>query len=576
MSSNYSTFSFGLLLSTSLVLSGCATPQVVLDAEGSVERAAQKRDDVVGPFGDTQDVRGSRASADRLAEIQKKPSVLKQATRSWVGSVMVPVNADDRLPATFSKEYVMKFADGKAPLPLAVVAARLGQIVGIPVRIQQDVYVVPQASASAPAPAAAATPGAPAAPADAARPTVRTSTAVSAINSSTLTAANMNWTGTLRGFLDNLTDQMGLSWEYRDGSIVIMRFTTVTYEIATFPNGYNYTINSGSSGSTAGQGLTATSQLTVSEQGMMNGLASILSVVKKMIEGVPGSEVLVADGSGRMVVKTSRDTQSLVREFVRSENVNMLRQVQVQMDVYSVRTSNANEFSVDWSAFYRSLTGNFGVDLSSPTSLAGINAGAISAVILPGGTSDTARRFANSTAVINALSQIGDNVQHRPISLVALNRQWARKSRLNTTGFLSETKPSVSSGIGGGAGVPGLTTSSITTGDQYAVMPFILENNTVMLKMGLSLSDLLSLFEVTTGSGETLQRVQTPNTSAISDQLTVALKPGEVMAVTGLSRDVSMNDNRTLASGISMLLGGSRTASNTRENFIVFIRAVIL
>lgn len=107
-------------------------------------------------------------------------------------------------------------------------------------------------------------------------------------------------------------------------------------------------------------------------------------------------------------------------------------------------------------------------------------------------------------------------------------------------------------------------------------MPFILENNTVMLKMGVSLSDLLDLFEVTTGSGETLQRVQTPNTSSISDQYTVALRPGEVMAVTGLSRDVAMNDQRRLASGISMLLGGSRTASNSRENFIVFIRAVIL
>jgi len=386
----------------------------------------------------------------------------------------------------------------------------------------------------------------------------------------------MNWSGSLSGFLDNLTDQLGLSWEYRDGSIVIMRYTTQTYEIATFPNGYNYTINSGASGSTASQGVTATSQLSVSEQGILNGLSSMVAVVKKMVEGVPGSEVLVAEGSGHMVVKTSRDTQSLVREFIRAENANMLRQVQVQLDIYSVRTSDSDELGVDWSAFYRSLSGNFGVDLTSPASLTGINAGSVSAVILPGGTSDSARRFANSTAVINALSQVGDNVQHRPISLVALNRQWARKARLNTTGFLSETKPSVSSGLGGGAGVPGLTTSSITTGDQYAVMPFILENNTVMLKMGVSLSDLLSLFEVTTGSGETLQRVQTPNTSSISDQYTVALRPGEVMAVTGLSRDVSMNDKRTLASGISMLLGGSRAASNTRENFIVFIRAVIL
>jgi type IVB pilus formation R64 PilN family outer membrane protein len=557
------------------LLSSCATPQVVRDAIAKVDNAVAQRDAVVGPLDGNADVRGGRDAADRLAQTQKKPTVLKEASRSWVGSVMVPVNADDRLPATFSSDYVMKFADGKGPLPLSVVTARLSQIVGIPVRISQDVFVIPESSPNTPAAPAAAS-AAVTASAAAAQPSVRTSTAVSAINPSSLTAATMNWSGSLSGFLDNLTDQLGLSWEYRDGSIVIMRYTTQTYEIATFPNGYNYTINSGASGSTASQGVTATSQLSVSEQGILNGLSSMVAVVKKMVEGVPGSEVLVAEGSGHMVVKTSRDTQSLVREFIRAENANMLRQVQVQLDIYSVRTSDSDELGVDWSAFYRSLSGNFGVDLTSPASLTGINAGSVSAVILPGGTSDSARRFANSTAVINALSQVGDNVQHRPISLVALNRQWARKARLNTTGFLSETKPSVSSGLGGGAGVPGLTTSSITTGDQYAVMPFILENNTVMLKMGVSLSDLLSLFEVTTGSGETLQRVQTPNTSSISDQYTVALRPGEVMAVTGLSRDVSMNDKRTLASGISMLLGGSRAASNTRENFIVFIRAVIL
>ncbi|MCR2747605.1 hypothetical protein [Limnobacter parvus] len=547
-------------LALSGVLAGCATSPEAAQADNKVTEAEQKRDSVVSPLDGNAEVRGGVNAANRSAEIQKKPNVLRQASRSWVGSVMVPVNADDKLPAAFSSDYVMNFADGRASLPLPVVAARLSQIVGIPVRIQQDVFSSPDSGSNLLSTGSPDSGGA----------------AISAIKSSTLSAANMNWSGSLSGFLDNLTDQLGLSWEYRDGSIMIMRFTTETYEIATFPNGYNYSINSGASGSTTGEGVTTTSQLNVTEEGVLNGLESIVAVVQKMVESTPGSEVIIADGSGRMVVKTSRDMQSLVREFIRAENANMLRQVQVQLDIYSVSTSNADEFGVDWSAFYRSLAGNYGIDVTSPTTLTGIDAGSISAIILPGGTSANARRFANSNAVINALNEIGDNVQHRPISLVALNRQWARKARLNTTGYLSETTPSVSTGLGGGSGVPGLTTSSITTGDQYAVMPFILENNTVMLKMGLSLSDLLDLFEVTTGSGETLQRVQTPNTSSISDQYTVALRPGEVMAVTGLSRDVSTNSNRTLASGISLLFGGSRAASNTRENFIVFIRAVIL
>lgn len=554
----------GLVFSAalSLALAGCASSPVADRADNKVSEAEAKRDLVVAPLDADSNIRGAVDSADRLAQQQKKPMVLKQASKSWVGSVMVPVNADDKLPATFSTDYVMNFADGRGPLPLPVIAARVSQIVGIPVRLQQDVFSSPEVSSSASNNDSQA---------NAAR-----GNSVSAAQPSTLSAANMNWSGSLSGFLDNLTDQLGLSWEYRDGSIVIMRFTTENYEIATFPNGYKYTINSGASGSTSGEGVTTTSQLNIAEEGLLNGLTSIVEVVQKMVADVPGSEVIIAEGSGRLVVKTSRDAQAQVRKFIRTENANMLRQVQVQLDIYSVSTSNVDEFGVDWTAFYRSLSRSVGFDLTSPSSLTSIDSGSVSAIILPGGTSGTARRFANSTAVINALNQVGDNVQHRPISLVALNRQWARKARLNTTGYLSETTPSVSSGFGGGSGVPGLTTSSITTGDQYAVMPFILENNVVMLKMGLSLSDLLDLFEVTTGSGETLQRVQTPNTSSISDQYTVALRPGEIMAITGLSRDVSTSDRRSLAAQASILFGGSRAASNSRENFIVFIRAVVL
>ncbi|HEX4879453.1 MAG TPA: hypothetical protein VFV39_06385, partial [Limnobacter sp.] len=543
--------------------------------------------------------------ADQAAQQQIKPKVLRHSSKSWVGAVMLPANADDKLPASFSSEYVIRFADGRNSMPLSQVMSRLSQMVGIPVRITQDVHSQPASSTSS-NPAPAATPNNTAAASNGASPTAggavagSLAAAVQALPAATsnnvplppsgasgasnepvaltLPSSSVNWRGSLSGFLDHITDQLGLSWEYRDGAIHVMRFTTAIYELATFPNGYNYNINSGSTGSTTGQGISASSQLNVAEQGAINGLTSLISVVKKMVEGVPGSEVIVADGSGRLVVKTSKDVQAMVRDFIRAENTNMLKQVHIQMDIYSVSTSATNELGVDWTAFYRSLSNTFSLGATSPTTLTSGNVGSVTATILPavGANSDLNRRFGDSSAVINALNQVGNNVQHRPISLIALNRQWARKARLNTTGYLSETKPSVASALGGGTGLPGLTTSSITTGDQYAVMPLILENNTVMLKMGVSLSDLLGLFEVTTGSGDTLQRVQTPNTSAISDQFTVALKPGEVMAITGLSRDVSQADNRTLADNLSLWWGGSKTSSAERENFIVFVRAIIL
>lgn len=526
-----------------VLLAACGSPQVKPLVDERIHAGQSRVTEVSPAFPSDPRVKGGALHANQAAGEQAAVKVLKNASKSWVGSVMIPANADDKLPAAFSQDYVLNFSDGRTPTALSVVLSRLGQIVGMPIRINPDVF------------------------------------GAKADLSPELMVTGINWQGTLRGYLDYLTDQFGLSWEYRDGGIVVMRFVTEMYELATFPNSYTYTLNSGASGNASGEGVQSSSQLNVAEQGTLNSQKSLVDLVKKMTESVPGSEVLLAEGTGRLMVKSSKEVQTRVRDVIRAENSNMLRQVQIQLDIYSVSSNNDNELGVDWSAFYRSLQSSIGLSANSPASLVGQNAGTLSARILQplsGGNSDTANRFANSTAIVRALSELGTSVQHRPISLVALNRQWARKARLTTTGFLSETRPAPASPLGGGAGVPGLTTDTITTGDQYSVMPFILENNTVMLKLGMSLSDLLSLFDVTTGAGETLQRVQTPNTSSISDQYTIALKPGEVMAITGLSRDVATSNDRRLADRASIALGGSRTLSLQRENFVVFVRAVLL
>ena len=184
------------------------------------------------------------------------------------------------------------------------------------------------------------------------------------------------------------------------------------------------------------------------------------------------------------------------------------------------------------------------------------------------------QRFGDSSLMIQALHQDGVTVQHQPLNLIALNRQWARKTNLRQTGYLSETTPSTVAGAGSGA--PGLKTSTITTGDRFIVLPAILDNGGVLLKFGVSLTSLIGLFDVTAGSGATLQRVQTPEVSGTDDQSTVMLRAGEVMVLTGLSRVKSLYDGRSLGEYMPTLLGGSNKASQTREDFVIFVRPVIL
>ncbi|MEK9816541.1 MAG: hypothetical protein VW447_05425, partial [Limnobacter sp.] len=513
----------------SLGTTACTGPQIRAEVEADNDNGLRKVEQVNTSLPTNGSFRGGRQYAEEQARQQQNAKVLKRASKSWIGGTFVHVNDDDKLPAIFHETYKMNFADKGRPVDLNTVAARLTQMVGIPVRIQQDVFNTPVSAE--PRRGARQLPPV-SAPTEAAPP-VSTPVAVDSVAlapRTTVGSVAMNWDGTLIDFLNTTTDKLGLSWEYRDNSIVIMRYTTAMYELASFPNGYEYAMSSGTQGRVRGNEVQSNSNLSVSEKGKIDGQASILEVINRMVASVPGSEVIVAEGTGRVMVKTSRDMQTQVRDLIRTENANMLKQVHVQLDIYSVMSKKDDQQGVNWDVFFRSLSQRYGIGVLSPESLVAPEAGLIALTIpealqgfIPGQNppnSPTNQRFGASSAIVQALNEIGDNVQHRPISLVALNRQWARKARLTTTGYLSETKPASSGALGGGTGVPGLTTDEITTGDQFAAMPFILDNNTIMLKMGISLSDLTSLLEITTGTGETLQRVQTPNTSSISDQYT--------------------------------------------------------
>ncbi len=591
-----------------LALAGCSSAplqkSVAADAKNA-EMATKLMQSGLLTQAQDGNVRGSAGHVEQLAATQRQRPVLRVASSPWIGGRMIPATNDDKLPNVFREQFDLNFAEGASRVSIDQVAARLTRLTGVPVRVQPDVFKAPGPEASSapilippsmartsPLPVAGALPlpaGLPLSGGDstlsgtATRHGVTESGAVSNATEITVNAVDMRWKGTLQGYLNHVTDRLGLAWEYRDNTVVIMRFITAYHEITAFPGSTDYEMSSGGSATGGGSGQGAqqnsTANLQVKEAGKMDAVATIEKAVAQMVKGVPGSEVIRSDGSGRLVVKTTKEMQAQVRDFIRAENSAMLRQVQVQFDIYSVRSNDVDEAGVNWTVVFQSLSSRFNATIGSPASLTGSLAGNVAVSILNAGTaganaSDTNRRFGDSAVILNLLRQTGMSAQYRPVSLLALNRQWARKAKLNTEGFLAETTPGTATA--NGVGIPGLKTDRITTGDSYVAMPHILDNNTVLLKFGVSLSDLLGLFDVTSGSGAAMQKVQVPRVSAVSDQYTVALKAGEVMAITGLSRLVSTGDSRTLGEYVPVGLGGSRRSEIAREHFLILVRPVLL
>ncbi len=610
---------FVLLVVSAATLASCAAPRTSAQV-GAVESRAQPLQNVAAnPLTVDANTPGSAANAERLAREQLNAPVLKRAARPWIGSTLVDVQSDENLPPIFYEPFNLNFDDRSSDgrVSLQVVVERLSRITKVPVRVASDILALIAAQnqagaqrqqtsfpALSPAPgsvanrtgaAAAAVPtlGQPLPPPNAATsaglqgqsaqqqalPVLPNPSPGASQNFTDLSSVEMKWEGRdLASFLNFMTDRLGLSWSYRDGVVTIQRFITETFEVSAFLSAQDFRLSlTGTSSAEGGGG--ASSDLGVSETGRSEPLVSLIKSLTNVVSPVTGSTVNLNEGTGRLAITTTKDLMSRVREIMKAEQESMQRQVLVQVDIYSMNRTLNDERGINWTAVFSNLQNTLGATLSAPPSLAGASAGALSLNILSaqnGGNpnSSAVQRFGNSNLIIQSLAENGFDVTHRPLTLITLNRQWARKTNLRQTGYLAETIPSTIAGAGSGA--PGLKTDSVTTGDRFIVQPAILDNGSVLLKFAISLTDLISLFDVTTGTGATLQRVQTPEVAGVDDQATVRLRAGEAMVLTGLTRIRTNADQRELAEGTGVGLGGSKKQTYTREDFLIFVRAVAL
>ena len=593
-----------------ILAAGCSTEPAGKDGLRQRDTALSMGTKVVPVEGGLQadGVRGTASYADEQASLQSRSIVGRKSAKPFLGATMVPSTTEDRLPPVFREPFTLDFSDARSStggVSLQIAMARLSRLSGVPIRISSDVTAAMPAGGQARIGAAQQVPGGgmpspvltnavPGQPMQLggssglplATPSVQTQRqlqvnpdAVVSTELPTLDAVEMRYQGTLAGYLQMVTDRLGLSWEYRDSTIIVSRFVSELHEVAALEGDNSFDMSSSATGSGSagsnGAGNSATSSMQVGDKGKIDPVASIQSTLQAMVSNVPGSSVTRSEGSGRFLVVTSREMQSRVRDYISKENAAMRRQAQIQFDIYSVTTDYNDQHGVNWSAVLQSASDAVGATITSPTTLTGTSAGGMSLSVLSGVTNNKwSKLFGGSDVLLNMLTEDGYTAQHRPISLLAMNRRFASLGKLSTQAYVSKTTPGVATTTG--AGAPGLETSDITTGDKYVVMPQILDDSSILLRFGMSMSDLLSLTDVTSGSGETLQKVQTPNVSAVNLMSPISLRPGEVVAVTGLSRETAVDSKRTLGAGVPIGLGGSRSIERKREHFLVLIRAVLL
>jgi type IVB pilus formation R64 PilN family outer membrane protein len=536
-------------LSAASLLSGCAAV--------SHEQVDAKYDAVKKQYSDVSSAQ----------EIKPEPLV-KKVKGSYLTSTPIALSYDATLPPVF-RDVTMMFP-GK--INLATAAARIYAATKIPVRIREDVYYGPRslASGSVTMPSSSSNGLSLPAPLPGDTQGVKALTNFSGIASQKSEdmdmVVDMEFQGSLSRYLDLVCNRLGVNWEYRDGTVYIYRMMTKTFQVKVNPGSIEFSSALSKGGQTAtgatggsGGGGGSSGSFASTSSTSMQGKFSVWESLEAAIKGVktPSGTVTIVQSSGNVIVTDTKEAVNEIGKLIEAQNAVLSRQVQVDVRIVKFSLNNTSTAGLNLNVAYSKLNslgvteGIFGA--YSPGSLSAASA------LLPGGfgaqvVSPTSK-FNGSSVFVEALNQVGKVVSDQTVSAITTNRVPVPIGKFSTVTYLAETTPATGGAAGGSPGLPGLTPGQVTTGFFLNVIPTVLENNSVLMRMSIDESSLTKMGSITVGSGATEQMIQTPNTDGNKSDHSIGLREGESLVLMGVSKDQENYDKAYAVTGVSNSAG---------------------
>lgn len=568
-----------------MLLTACASgPQIIASAKIQQDKvemlAAQTSGADLLADADRSNVVGPQTSAKANTQAINQKSIGRWSTRPFVGSRAIAVSGDERLPSVFYAAFSMSFDDIATGglVPLDVFAQRLTAITRVPIRIKRDVWdsglsMVNQSTTQPMAAVGTALPsGGPLPPGGVGQLMAAPVANISGPGRISVDIRPLTKRGGQPKLIDILnfsSDQLGVSFAYSDGAVILERYVSEALELDFGEGKIKAGLEFGAKGSGSSGTSSASSAIKLEQEQQSDMFNSAVAAIREYVSKTPGSSVVSTD-FGRVMVTTTKETMGRTRDLVRQINSRLQTRILVQFDVYHFTNTNSDEKGFDWNVVYQSLNKLLGVSITSPGSVLTSAGGAVNWNIIQTGTSEASQALGNSSAMLKSFNGLGYTSYVKSYPMLINNRTWGRAMKNDSEVYISELVPGTSSSATSTA-IPGVKQASVTFGDDVAIKAVLLDSNRICLTIAAGFSDLLSLTKADLGT--TGFFTQQPKTSQAGIQNQVCQDPGETLVISGLSRRVATNKTNTLGEGVAIGLGGSRSIATSTENMMVVIRA---
>ncbi|WP_218488239.1 hypothetical protein [Salmonella enterica] len=367
----------------------------------------------------------------------------------------------------------------------------------------------------------------------------------------------VNYTGPLSSFLNQLASHFDISWRYTGGKIVVSNMEIRTFTITTLPmrfTGSNQVSTSGDSGGGSGQ-----QSLSIS---MNMDFWSDLQKNLKIIIGSNGS-FNTSTSTSSVTVKTTPSNMVQVENYITKINNELARQVTINVAVYSVEVTDTSNLALSLSGILKQGGRELGTLSSSAFAAGGLPT--LTAYFNGDGSDNneallSALDKAGKVSIVTSASVTTMSGQPTPLQ-VGGNRTYV--SEIGTTMNNVSTQSTVS-------------TSSISSGFSMNILPRVLDNGQVLLQYGINISSLVGAhngFDEVTAAGTTIQLPDVQQRSFVQSSL---LQNGNTLVLAGYEQQ----RNETADSGVGdpnfKALGGSRAGSHEKTLVVICITPRVL
>lgn len=541
-------------------LSGCSS------IHGQVDRAFDETDSNIGKIG-------------RDSQPKINPLVSK-VRGAWVADAkpMTEVEKAKPLPAVF---YTSITNNTPSAIKVTEIMSRISQEKGVHIRLGSDLVLkepsaqmISKSSILADSTSIGGLPPMPGAGANAA-PTSTSSgdgfVVAEKIN-------NVNYSGTLAGFLDVLASKLQVNWKYENNQVVFYKYETKVWTLKALSGTSNTTnelnaalSSSGSSQATGGGGggsdgasSTSSSKNITTYAAKIDLWAGLEKSVKQMLSPYGIKHFAASSDLGTITVTDEPDRLNIVNNLVEKLNKDLSRQVTIQISVYAVEIDDSDNVAIDWNAVWK----NASVALGFVTPAAAVSSAGdtLSSTILSGPWNGTKATF-------QALNKVGKATMVTRGQVITLNRQAAPLQIVDEKSYLAQVQQTALSGGGssGGTSQVSLTPGVVVSGFQASVTPKIEDDGDVLIQFSANISNLKSLDQFSSGEGQNKQSIWAPNMEQRSFLQRVKMRSGDTLVLTGFEQSAGLSANSGMGTSKNILFGGQLYAQGKRVTLVIMV-----